>query len=416
MFVYQPLLASIRRFKQDRSGAFAISFVMMSGFLLSMAAFGLEGSRYITERARLSDAMEQAALALTAEDNGDGAQRNYDLSSDYFRAYMRHDVDVFKPKVIVKSGISPNNQNLSYVEYRVSGQTLQDSWFSSGFFPSFDDQVVIGDNGAARKFRSNMDVIFVTDFSGSMNEGFGGSTKLTELKRIVLKLSDELFSYNIDNKVGFVPFGWGGKEGANCDFPFVSNGPVPSDVLSGGNYKALERYVNIAGSVAAIPNPVHDIQIPLSAVNASTCLQQSSSWKVPLTSNPSEINQINNMTALGGTLVSSGVLLGVPYLASGTASRKVMVIVSDGTDDPGDISITPHLIQAGMCDKIRQVLSTDESVGKISFIGIAYSPTVDWKSCVGDKNFYLPQTISELEDDLRRAVFEEVGHNILKDN
>ena len=69
-----------------------------------------------------------------------------------------------------------------------------------------------------------------------------------------------------------------------------------------------------------------------------------------------------------------------------------------------------------MCDKIRQVLSTNESVGKISFIGIAYSPTVDWKSCVGDKNFYLPQTISELEDDLRRAVFEEVGHNILKDN
>ncbi|MEZ2697194.1 family 1 glycosylhydrolase, partial [Hafnia alvei] len=77
MFVYQPLLASIRRFKQDRSGAFAISFVMMSGFLLSMAAFGLEGSRYITERARLSDAMEQAALALTAEDNGDGAADHY---------------------------------------------------------------------------------------------------------------------------------------------------------------------------------------------------------------------------------------------------------------------------------------------------------------------------------------------------
>ena len=84
--------------------------------------------------------------------------------------------------------------------------------------------MVIGDNGAARKFRSNMDVIFVTDFSGSMNDGFGGSNKLTELKRIVLKLSDELFSYNIDNKVGFIPFGWGGKEGANCDFPFVSTG------------------------------------------------------------------------------------------------------------------------------------------------------------------------------------------------
>jgi tight adherence protein G len=120
--------------------------------------------------------MEQAALALTAEDNGDGAQRNYTLSSDYFRAYMRHDVDVFKPTVIVKSGISPNNQNLSYVE--ISGEWANASGFVVFFYvlPQFDKQVVIGDNGAARKFRSNMDVIFVTDFSGSMNEGFGGST------------------------------------------------------------------------------------------------------------------------------------------------------------------------------------------------------------------------------------------------
>lgn len=416
MFMQQSLLANIRRFNRDCSGAFAISFVMMSGFLFSMVAFGLEGSRYITERARLSDAMEQAALALTAEDNGDGAQRNYSLSSDYFRAYMRHDVNVFKPTVIVKKGISSHNQNLSYVEYRVSGQTLQNSWFSSTLFPSFDKQVVIGDNGAARKFRSNMDVIFVTDFSGSMNEGFGGSTKLAELKRIVLKLSDELFSYNIDNKVGFVPFGWGGKEGMSCDFPFVSNGPIPSDILAKRGFKAFESYINIPGSVAAIPNRVHQIQIPISEVAKDTCLRRSNSWKVPLTNNRAEISQINSMTAGGGTLVSSGVLLGVPYLASGTASRKVMVIVSDGTDDPKDVMITPRLINAGMCDRIRQVLSTNESVGKISFIGIAYSPTVDWKSCVGDKNFYLPHTITELEDDLRRAVFEEVGHNILKDN
>ncbi|MCS6608467.1 hypothetical protein NYV55_08350 [Escherichia coli] len=175
-----------------------------------MAAFGVEGSRYITERARLSDAMEQAALALTAEDNGEGASRNYTLSRDYFAAYMRHDTGVAQPVVKVFRGVSATNTNLTYVEYRVSGQTEQKSWFASSFFPSFDKEVSIGDNGAARKYRSNMDVIFVTDFSGSMNEGFsGGSTKLTELKRIVLQLSDELLSYNIDNKVGFVPFGWG---------------------------------------------------------------------------------------------------------------------------------------------------------------------------------------------------------------
>jgi tight adherence protein G len=409
------MLKPLKRFSVDERGVYAVSFVMLSGLLLGMAAFGLEGSRYITERARLSDAMEQAALALTAEDNGEGAARNYTLSQDYFRAYMRHDIAVFTPKVVVNRGTSSNNNNLTYVEYRVSGKTLQDTWLSSALFPGFDKQVTIGDNGAARKYRSNMDVIFVTDFSGSMNDRFDGSTKLAELKRIVLQLSTELFSYDINNKVGFVPFGWGGREGGYCDFPFVTTSTWPYNRLTVADYRRLESYVDVPATVAAIPNKVNDIKIPLRNVDSSTCLSASSSWKVPLTPSMSDIQQIQRMTAQGGTLVSTGVLLGVPYLASGTASRKVMVIVSDGADDPDNISLTPRLIRAGMCDKIREVISTDESVGKISFIGINYKPTVDWKQCVGEKNFYLPQNIRELEDDLRRAVFEEVGHNILKD-
>lgn len=417
MSVYTRMLKPLKRFTADERGVYAVSFVMLSGFLLGMAAFGLEGSRYITERARLSDAMEQAALALTAEDNGAGAVRNYTLAQNYFQAYMRHDIAVFRPKVVVKHGISSNNNNLTYVEYRVSGQTLQNSWLSSVLFPGFDKQVTIGDNGAARKYRSNMDVIFVSDFSGSMNERFSGSfnSKLDELKRIVLQLSHELFSYDINNKVGIVPFGWGGREGGYCDFPFVTPIPWPYNGLINEDYLRLERYIDVRATVDAIPHKVNDIRIPLRNVDVNSCLSASYSWKVPLTSSMSDIQQIHRMTAHGGTLVSAGVLLGVPYLASGTASRKVMVIVSDGTDDPYDISLTPRLIRAGMCDKIREIISTDESVGKISFIGINYRPTVDWKKCVGEKNFYLPKNVRELEDNLRRAVFEEVGHNIIKD-
>ncbi|QHM73471.1 TadE/TadG family type IV pilus assembly protein [Mixta intestinalis] len=420
MSVRRKLLALPARFCADRRGAFAISFAMLGSSLLALAAFGFEGSRYITERARLSDAMEQAALALTAEDNGEGAARNYTLSSDYFRAYMRHDKSVFKPTVIVKRGTSANNHNLSYVEYRVSGQTLQDSWFSSKWFPSFDKEVKIGDNGAARKYRSNMDVLFVTDFSDSMNGNFGGSTKLTELKRIVLQLSKELFAYDMSNKVGFIPFGWGAKDdtNTNCVLPFIVNGTVPVNLIAqNSGLTKLEAYVDIGRTVASIPDTAElsQIHIPLARASEDACLNNSSSWKVPLTSNYDDIKQIERMTADGGTLVSTGVLMATPYLVEGTESRKVMIIVSDGTDDPNTVQITPKLINAGMCDRIRELISTEESVGKITFIGINYAPTFDWKRCVGEKNFYLPQNIKELEDDLRRAVFEEVGHNVLKD-
>ena len=414
MSAYRKLSAPFRRFAADRCGAFAISFVMLSALIMSLAALGLEGSRYISQRARLSDAMEQAALALTAEDNGAGATRNYTLASDYLRAWMRQEKRVFTPKITVKSGTVVGNTALTYVEYRVSGQVLHDSWFSSTFFPSFDREVAVGENGAARKLRSNMDVLFVVDFSGSMNFPLGYQTKLTELKRIVLQLSEELFAYNIGNKVGFVPFGWGSKNGNVCDFPFVANRPVPANLFM-LDPKRVEGFINIAATVAAIPNRVSHFDAPLSYAHPTYCLQQSYSWTVPLTSSLAQIRQITRMTAGGGTLVSSGVLLGVPYLAAGSAPRKIMVIVSDGTDDPADVSLTPRLIMAGMCDKIRDVLTTKDAVGKIAFIGINYAPTYNWKSCVGEKNFYLPRTLQELERDLQRAVFEEVGHNVIKD-
>jgi len=425
MSTYQQTLAVLRRFFRDQHGAFAISFVILSSFLLGMAAFGLEGSRYIDERARLSDAMEQAALALTAEDNGAGAERNYSLSSDWFRAYMRHDINVYRPVVKVLNGQSSSAHALSYVEYRVSGKTLQDSWFSSSLYPSFDKQVTIGDNGAARKYRSNMDVVFVTDFSGSMNFDFNGgtitlpgqSTKLDALKRIVLQLAGELFTYDIDNKIGFTPFAWGTKSGGYCTPQFVSRGPVPPTLLSDvENIGALEQYIDTRATVNAIPRPVSDMRFPMESVSDQLCLKKAHTQIVPLTSRYSEISQIRNMTADGGTLVSSGLLLGVQELAKGRASRKVLVIVSDGTDDPTHNRITQNLLNAGMCDKIRSVISTRESVGKIAFVGVAYRPTVDWISCVGRNNFYLPDNISRLEDDMRRAVFEEVGHNTLKDN
>jgi len=419
MSLYQRGLTGIRRFYSEQRGAFAVSFVLLGSFLLSMASFGLEGSRYISEKARLSDAMEQASLALSAEDNGDGSPRNQQMAINYFQAYMRHDVATFSPNIIVLHGTSQNNSNLSYVEYRVSGRTLQNSWLYSTLFPNFGKQVMVGNNGAARKYRSNIDVIFVTDFSGSMNAITDGYVKIDELKRIVLQLSNELFSYKMENKVGFTPFGWGTRSGDTCTPQFVSNGPVPSDVLSGEDFAAaasrLESYINIAGTVAAIPNPVTDIQASLSNVPQGMCLSTADNAVVPLTDDINEINQINNMTADGGTLVSSGVLLGAQELAKGTASRKVMVIVSDGTDDPADIMITPNLLQAGMCDKIRTVLSTEDSVGKIAFIAIGYKPTVDWTSCVGANNFFEPNSLSEFEDALRRAVFEEVGNNTLKD-
>jgi len=438
MVMHQKWLSAIRRFVRDQRGAYAISLALMGGFLLSMVALGFEGSRYITERARLSDAMEQAALALTAEDNGEGAMRNYTLSTDWLRAYMNHAEHIDKPVIKVLHGTTNIKNALSYVEYRLSSRVLQKSWFSSTFFPSFDKQVNVGNNGAARKYRSNIDVAFVVDFSGSMRQSIDKEIgdkskpwKVDVAKEIVVKLARQLAAYNIDNKVAFVPFGWGTRKENICTPQFVVHTPTPQKLFDNNNIQniaSLYDYIDYEATIAAIPNQVYDIRYPISDVAELLCLvfhgdndeegNISEAKTVELTADPEKLNNaIINMAASDRTLVSSGMLEGTQILAKGSASRKVLVLVSDGEDYPikGDVGITERLVDAGLCERIRSVLTTEKSVGKIAFIALKYNPTSDWERCVGKNNFYTAENFLEFEDAMNRAVYEEVGHNTLKE-
>ncbi|NUU65362.1 protein TadG, associated with Flp pilus assembly [Enterobacteriaceae bacterium BIT-l23] len=417
------------RLARNQDGAFAVSFVLASAFIMAMLSMALDGSRYITERARLSDSLEQAALALTSEDNPEGDPRNDTLARHYISAYMRHNTGIAQPVIRKLQGVSAENARLFYTEFRVSARVNENSWLASDFFPSFDRSVTIGNNGAARKFRSYMDVMFVTDFSGSMKETFDNHIKIDELKRIVLQLAQELYHYELQNKVGFVPFAYGTRQGDACNFQFVSKfGKLPEDYLvrPGGSGKSYEQYQRVAdaidytATVERIPYPSTDFIFPYSQTPSdSFCLRGTVSFNLPLSGEITQVNTINTMTPNGGTLVASGMLLGTQYLMAGDAPRKVLVVVSDGQDDPteskGVTNISQRLVDAGMCNKIRRVLTTKESVGKLAFIAIGYQPTMDWESCVGKNNFFLPQDVPALRDAMRRAVFEEVGHNTLKD-
>ncbi|SFC13361.1 TadE/TadG family type IV pilus assembly protein [Pragia fontium] len=424
----KSLIGELRRFSDSHRGAIAVMFVLLGGFLLGMVAFGFEGSRFVMERARLSDAMEQAALALSAEDNGnltaEARSRNQYLATQYFKRYMRNEKSVSSPNISVSGVINVpgSNGNVQYVEYRVDAVTTHDSWFSSTYFPSFNKVVEVGDNGASRKYRSNIDVVFATDFSGSMTDqmpGSGGNSKITELKRIVLKLSDELYNYNVNNRVGFVPFNWGTSRDGRCKIALSTNPRLTK--IDEYDLRRLDgregAVVDYAATVNAIPNdPINGIDVPLSSVHPRSnwaCLLTSVSHEVELTSSKSQLSAINSMTAGGGTFVSSGILRAAQVLSKSTAAKRVLVIVSDGEDDP-NVKLTTNLINAGMCEKIKQVMATRYSVGKIAFVGVGYKPSTDWTKCVGVSNFYVSQNIAQLEEDLRRAVFEEVGHNTLK--
>lgn len=468
MSLFTRLDATLRRFCRDRRGAFTVSFVLMAFFLLGLAALGFEGSRYLNVRARLSDGLEQAALALVAQDRGDQDP----IASAYINAYLqsaggRENVRLNAPPHIQKIvARSDDDDQISYLQYKVSAQIWEDSWFSSALFPSFAKQVMVGGSGAARKYRSSMDVVFVVDFSTSMLNDFDNNSrdepgydpntvKSDTLKRVVLELSQKILTDDLANSVGFQPFAWGEQDVSqtHCVFPFVAKGGGPADPytfnhdydddIDGEGWQdtilRLADQIDYQATIDNIPNETLDFSFPFINVydGAQFCMfaitrgsrQTTSDFAngpVPLTHSLSDVEKVNAMSPWGSTFISGGILEGVQMLAKGKSAKKVLVIVSDGTDFPvsaddsitggnTDYDITEKLMALGMCDKIRQALTNDHTIAKLAFIGVSYQPTVDWKACVGEQNYYEADNAADFADAMHRAVFEEVGHSSLYD-
>ncbi|WP_148297042.1 hypothetical protein [Candidatus Sodalis pierantonius] len=112
----------------------------------------------MNQKARLSNALEQAALALTAEDSPEkrgNVERHRQLATEYVRAYMPQLKEM--PSIEVSIRPSGSDQaNADYVEYHVQAQIVHHAWIASDLYQTFPASVDVGDNAVAqKKFTSN---------------------------------------------------------------------------------------------------------------------------------------------------------------------------------------------------------------------------------------------------------------------
>ncbi|MFA0439115.1 hypothetical protein BCU70_06865 [Vibrio sp. 10N.286.49.C2] len=168
-------LSGLRR----QSGVAAIWLGLSLVPIMGFTFWAVEGTRYIQEKSRLGDASEAAAIAVTMATTMDAPTDEQDkqaqaLATKYVNAYVR---DIKKSQVIVNKAYQPSDSDsglLEYAQYTVDIKTTHDSWFSSTFIPSFDETQDLTGMSIAKKYPSflgdnNIDIVFVSDFSGSMN-------------------------------------------------------------------------------------------------------------------------------------------------------------------------------------------------------------------------------------------------------
>lgn len=202
-----------RRSMRHQKGVAAIWFAISLVPVLGITFFAVEGTRYIHETSRLRDAAQSAALAITIDDKANQADA---LATRYIQDYVRDisHVDI----TTLRTYQEPDEDAgvLEKIQYSVQVTTTHNSWFASNLIPSFKAQEKLAGQAVAAKYPYYLgdkiiDLVLVSDFSGSMNWKWQGKVKINLLKGAVEQISDRILVPRTDetevlNRVAIVPF------------------------------------------------------------------------------------------------------------------------------------------------------------------------------------------------------------------
>ncbi len=269
MMTFSFLKQRIIAFWHNQRGVYMIMVSLLSFVLLGVAALAVDGSGLLLDKARLADSMEQATMALAAENNlnrtdGYKLDQNYSdkgFNKDQFsfsnsKVYQRDQqlikgyVQAYMPNVKTPYDfaydctfrqIKDEKGNIinTPVVCWANGEVKRPSWlFLNNMQTTFDKEMNINSSGIAAIKQSSvipLDVMVVADLSGSMNYTTNGTnpkyseeSKLTILKSVMNDISDVLLDTNPAraspyNRLGYVSFAMGAQQlndQNSCILPF----------------------------------------------------------------------------------------------------------------------------------------------------------------------------------------------------
>ncbi len=248
----------------------ALALVPVMGFTF----LSVEGTRYIQTSARLNDSLEAAAIAVTIADYRDDQTKTDELAKRYVKAYVR---GIEASDIAITSELDHQEwveatKTPEHIQYSIVASTTHQSWFASQFIPSFDETQVIAGQSVAKKYPmflgdNNIDLMLVSDFSGSMNWRWGSnhsctnsSCKINDLKDAVRSLAETVLCNEVvessngsvcmldegdnewANRIGIVPFNIRTREVVNgvtvAASQLVYLGDVKVDLTS-------KKYLNV---------------------------------------------------------------------------------------------------------------------------------------------------------------------------
>lgn len=205
------------RFIHQQRGGLAIIFAIILPFIFSCCALTFDGARILSKKARLADALNEAALAIAT-----GSSSNPDAEEKIkLKILLNNYIDAYLPGETIKS----SDIIFSYVIDPDTGTTLPvfdiranidvKTILPLDIVPAFSPNINLSNKGKVRKGLQDLgrpaDYVFVLDFSGSMTDlsAQSGMSRLALLKKVVKDVTTAALESYPDTTFTLVPFDTG---------------------------------------------------------------------------------------------------------------------------------------------------------------------------------------------------------------
>ncbi len=433
-------------YRHRQTGHAAIIFVIMAPVLFSLFSMAIDGARIMQNEARLDDALEIASLAVAAENNSneagsEGWQRNRDIATAYITDYMQ-DMTQIAALSISKSECEDIQECLDgidagdprFFQFKVDATTEHKTIFKDD--DTFGDSYNVQSDGRSRKYQNHpIDIVFISDFSDTMNDSWSGGTqaKYLDLVDIIEDVTDYVAQYNglknlDDSTVAYVGFnsvtqsleslenvsgyeaGWYtpywvdevGTIAHMCQYNQYINDSATDTVsnifVEKTDCDDKDIWLNEADKLFFDPNGAYFYDLE------------------PTTDFAVFNSEVASFYPDWGTSSYEGLIRGAQIADKGDNPRRLLIILSDGLDNYPDI--TTSLVNAGMCSTITDTLDSRitskdyEVTSKIVLIGFDYDISTNQAllNCVGTDNAYQAQNSDEILSIILQLITEEIGH------
>ncbi len=423
----------------------------MIPIVFGIFVLAVEGTRALMNKARTENATEAAALAIASLNEAEAMSNegNQALVTDYLNAYF-HDIDSINDISVTRLECEGNAECLAglasggnrFLDYHVDVDVRWQTWFGGDI--SFGDNFsVTGNTSATRTLNDNIDVMFVTDFSGSMADSWsGGSQKYVDVITIIQEITESLKIINErssggESTVGIVPYNSNTlttyRKNQNASDTAYGNANQNAQGLWGSCWMRHEENYESGG--------LQWVDVDLTLTNLyeekgeDYCGLKHGNYGYESTEHIEDLELTTDFDAFNSTIAAfipggstasyQGLIRGAQLLAKGDNVKRLMILLSDGVDYPYG-TIYPYgrteyetanlLVNGGMCDTIREGLTGYTSEGRpfqttIAVIGFDYDPTSNpaLTNCVGDNNVYVAYNSEQLYSQILDLISEEMG-------